>query len=202
MAVLIGLAVSVLLPSSFQWITRGLTGWNVAVWLYLVLVGLMMRRAEHMRLRRIAAAQAQGASTVLAIVILAALVSMLGMVAELSAAKVPGTAHALPHVAFAIITVVGAWLLVPVVFALTYASVYFKLPDGSGLRFVDENPAFKPDYVDFLYFSFTLAVASQTSDVVVSSQAMRRLVLLHSVVSFVFNTAILAFTINIAASLF
>jgi uncharacterized membrane protein len=91
---------------------------------------------------------------------------------------------------------------VPETFALTYASQYYRTAHGSGLNFPHADEEFRPDYGDFLYFSFTIAVASQTADVSVTTQAMRRLVLLHSVLSFAFNTAILAFTVNIAASLF
>ena len=90
----------------------------------------------------------------------------------------------------------------PVLFTLTYASVYWRTAHGEGLRFPDASEEFKPIYSDFLYFSFTIAVASQTSDVEVLTRPMRRLVGLHSVLSFLFNTAILALTINIAASMF
>ena len=65
-----------------------------------------------------------------------------------------------------------------------------------------QKPGFEPGYSDFFYFSFTIAVASQTSDVTVTTRAMRRLVLLQAVLSFIFNTMILAFSINMAASLF
>ena len=197
-----GLAASLLLPGSLQAVTRGLVGWNVAVWLYLALVGAMMLRADHARLRRIAMAQAEGAATVLGMVVLAALASMVGIVVELSAAKVPGAPHALPHVLFALITVAGAWSLLPTMFALTYASRYYGESRDHGLQFPDTETTFKPGYSDFLYLAFTIAVASQTADVNIASPAMRRLVLLQSVLSFAFNTAILALTINIAASMF
>ena len=202
MSIAIGMAAGLLLPASLGPLTRCLLGWNVAVWLYLVLVGWMMVHADHSRLRRIALAQAEGARTVLAIVSVACVVSLLGVVAELSAAKLPGAHHALPHVAFALATVIGAWLLLPTVFALTYASHYFGAHDASGLRFPGDDVSYKPDYGDFLYFAFTIAVASQTADVSVTSRSLRRLVLLQSLLSFAFNTAILAFTINVAASLF
>jgi uncharacterized membrane protein len=87
-------------------------------------------------------------------------------------------------------------------FALTYASLYFRVAHGSGLKFPEADPDFRPDFSDFLYFSFTIAVAFQTADISVTTQPMRRLVLLQSILSFGFNTAILAFTINIAASMF
>ena len=120
---------------------------------------------------------------------------------ELSAAKGGGAVVALPHVLFAIGTVTGGWLLVPTLFTLTYASAYHR-GARAGLRFPDIDPNFRPGYSDFLYFAFTIAVASQTADVSVTQPAMRRLVLLQSVLSFAFNTAVLALTINIAASLF
>ena len=183
-------------------VTRALLGWNVAVWLFLVLIGLIMLRSDHERLRRAAIAQAEGAATVLALVIVAAIVSIVAIVFELSAAKGPGARHALPHVLFALTTVAGAWLLLPTLFAMNYASMYYRSEHGNGLQFPGPDTSFKPDYADFLYFSFTIAVASQTADVTISTRPMRRLVLLQAVLSFVFNTTILAFTINIAASLF
>jgi uncharacterized membrane protein len=199
---LVGSAAALLMPGAYSPVTRALLGWNVSVWLYLTLVGSMMLQSDHGRLRRVAAAQAEGAATVLAIVIVASVVSLLGIVVELSAAKLPGARHALPHLAFALATVTGSWLLLPTVFTLTYASVYYRTERGSGLQFPGADDGFKPDYVDFLYFSFTIAVAAQTADVNVSTPAMRRLVLLQSLLSFAFNTAILAFTVNIAASMF
>ncbi len=201
-AMLVGIVASLLLPGVHSAVTRSLFGWNVAVWLYLALVALMMIRADHSMLRRIAAAQAEGALTVLAVVVLTALVSLAGIVIELSAAKVPGAQHALPHVMFALATVAGSWLIVPTLFALTYASEYYRFPDVRSLQWPDGDGDFKPQYGDYLYFSFTIAVASQTADVSISTSRMRRLVLTQSIFSFVFNTAILAFTINIAASMF
>ena len=201
-AAAIGVAVALTIPGIGSALTRALLGWNVSVWLYLVLIGLTMLRADHDRLRRIAVAQAEGAATVLAVVSVAAMVSIVAIVFELSTAKQPGAHNALPHALFALTTVAGAWLLLPTLFAMNYASLYYLTEHGHGLQFPSTEAGFKPDYSDFLYFSFTIAVASQTADVSISTRPMRRLVLLQSVLSFVFNTTILAFTINIAASLF
>jgi uncharacterized membrane protein len=212
-AVLAGVVVALALPGAPPTVTRALVGWNVAVWLYLLLAAAMMWRADHEHLRRAAVAQAEGAATVLTCAVLAAVASLIGIVGELSAAKQAGAAHALPHVLFALATVAGSWLLLPTLFAATYASLYHRESGGSGLNFpsagdtasksaVFKPEAFKPDYLDFLYFAFTIAVASQTADISVTSRPMRRLVLLQALLSFLFNTAILAFTINIAASMF
>ena len=197
-----GIAAGVFAPGIGHLTTRALIGWNVGVWLFLALVGALMLRADHERMRRRAIAQAEGAAVVLVLVIVAAIASLVAIVIELAAVKATGARHALPHVAFTLVTVAGSWLLLPTLFALNYASLYYRTARGGGLNFPDADSGFKPDYVDFLYFSFTIAVASQTADVSISNRPMRRLVLLQSLLSFLFNTTILAFTINIAASLF
>jgi uncharacterized membrane protein len=195
-AALFGLFIA-LLPLPLAPVTRALVGWNAAVWTYLVVSITMMRHADHARLHRTAMAHAEGSVAVLVAVALAAIASVAGIVVELARLKVPGAAHALPHVLFAAVTVVGAWLLLPVLFTLAYASAWHA--QGAGLRFPDADV--QPGYGDFAYVAFTIAVASQTADVAIASPAMRRLVLAQSLLSFVFNTAILALSINIAAGL-
>ena len=206
LSALVGVLVAIGLPGIHTGVTRSLLGWNAAVWLCLLLVGAMMMRADHARLRRIAMAQAEGAVTVLAAVVLAAFASLAGILLELAAAKLPGAPHERPHVLFALSTVLASWLLMPTMFTLAYASAYYEDAGdsgaGRGLRFPDTVAGFRPHYIDFLYFAFTIAVASQTADVSVTTPAMRRMVLLHAVMSFMFNTAILALSVNVAAGLF
>lgn len=103
---------------------------------------------------------------------------------------------------FALSTLVGSWILLPAEFALTYASRFYQSPHGSGLQFPQADAGFKPEYGDFLYFSVTIALASQTAGVSVVTAPMRWLVMLQSLVTFGFNTAILAFPVNNAASMF
>ncbi len=198
----VGVLAAFAAPGIANPVTRALLGWNVSVWLYLVLVAWVMTHAGPERVKQVAMAQAEGALAVLVIVTLAATVSLAAVVYELSIAKSPGSAQAWPRLLYVLATVVGSWLLVPTLFSLNYASLFYRKHEGEGLQFPDADKNFKPDYGDFLYFSFTIAVASQTSDVIVSTRAMRRLVLLQALLSFAFNTSILAFTINIAASLF
>ena len=191
-----------LLAMHLSFVQRGLVGWNAGVWLYLASIGVMMLRADKGHVRRVASTQAESATVVLTIVTLAAVTSIGAVVFELAAIKGAAGTAAWPHLAFALLTVAGSWLLVPTLFATSYASTYYGTSPGGGLRFPSDEPDFEPDYADFLYYSFTIAVAAQTADVSVSSRAMRRLTLTQSVLAFVFNTAVLAFSINIAASLF
>ena len=96
----------------------------------------------------------------------------------------------------------ASWLLLPTLFTLNYATLYHRDEAGAGLRFPDAASDFKPHYADFLYFSFTIAVALQTADVAITNKPMRLLVLTQSVLSFIFNTTVLALLVNIAAGLF
>lgn len=196
-----GMAVTFAVPASNSWVTRALLGWNVGVVIYLALITTFMLKADHGKLKRIAAAHAEGAAVVLTVVVLAALTSLVAIVVELSAAKLPGSRHALSHVLLALSTVVCSWTLLPTLFTLNYASLYFTQP-GGGLRFPDDRVGVQPDYADFAYFAFTIAVASQTADVSITTRPMRRLALAQSLLSFLFNTTILALMINITASLF
>jgi len=196
-----GALVGFFWPGIETGLARVLVGWNVLVWLYLVWVAIALAGADSGHIKRLALAQAESAAIALAIVVAAAMMSLVVLVFELLAAKAAGPQHMLPHLVFAFVSVLGSWLLLPTVFALTYASEYYGPDPDRGLAFPESPKGFEPDHTDFLYFSFTIAVASQTADVSISNRPMRRLVLLQSVLSFVFNTTILAFTINIAASL-
>ena len=112
--------------------------------------------------------------------------------------------HFTLHLLLAILTVVFSWLLMHGVFGLRYAHTYYGDSDtaegehAGGLDFPGER---LPDYRDFAYFSYVIGMTCQVSDVTVESRKMRRLVLLHGMLSFGFNTVILALTINTVSSL-
>lgn len=201
-AAAVGVAAAWWVPGSHSPVTRALIGWNIGVWLYLASIGVMMWRADRGHLQRVAQRQAEGAVAVLTVVITAAVVSIGAIVLELASAKGGGGGLALPRLLLVLFTVAGSWTLVPTLFGLNYASLYYAGKSAKGLRFPAEEEDFEPDYADFLYYSFTIAVAAQTADVAISTREMRRLTLLQSILAFVFNTTVLAFSINIAASLF
>ncbi len=199
-SLLLGAIAAFALPGVEELTTRALAGWNIAVYLYLAAIGVMVIWADQAHARRTASEQAENALQVLAIFVTAAVVSLVAVVLELRAAKTGGGAG---HLALAIATVIGSWVLVPTLFATTYSSLYHHQggQHHRGLKFPSESDSFSPEYSDFFYFSFTIAVAAQTADVAVTSRAMRRLVLMQALVSFLFNTTILAFTVNLAATL-
>jgi uncharacterized membrane protein len=100
----------------------------------------------------------------------------------------------------AVLTVTLSWTLIHTIFAFHYAHVFYR---GEGIhgRGLDFPGGADPDYWDFIYFSFVIGMTFQVSDVQVTEKGLRRLVVAHGVVSFVFNVAILALTVNIGANL-
>lgn len=199
-AIAAGISVGLIVPGQWSLITQVLIGWNVTIWLYLCLMGWLMMRANHVRVRAIAEQEDKSAVVILAIMSIAAFVSIAAIVLELATVRNLHLSLRLSHYAFTAATISGSWFLVATLFTLHYARIYYRSPiDRRALKFPDQED--NPDYWDFLYFSFTIAVAAQTSDVSVTSHSMRKTVLTHSVLSFLFNVAILGLSINIASGL-
>ncbi len=201
-AVIVGVLVGWLSPGLPRATERIIVGWNVGAWLYLALIGLMMLRADGRSLKRIAAKHAEGAATALGIVVAASVATLVALALEMAAAKAQGLADSWLYLLLASSTLACSWLVMPVIFALNYASRYYLGRPPGGLGFPSDDAAFEPDYTDFLYLAFAIAVAFQTSDVNITSRSMRRLVTAQGVLAFFFNSAILALIINAAANLF
>ncbi|HEY4372515.1 MAG TPA: DUF1345 domain-containing protein [Burkholderiales bacterium] len=199
-AAAIGVAAAWALPSHLSLLTRTLSGWNACVWSYIVMMGWLMLRANHHQVREVAEEEDETAVAVLTVVLVAATSSLAAIVLEL------GHIHDLPratrnvHYLFVASTLIGSWFMVGVVYTIHYARMFYSVPQNRRpLRFPNEEE--HPDYWDFLYFSFTIAVAVQTSDVSIQTRPMRKAALIQSVLCFFFNTAVIGLTINIAAGL-
>jgi uncharacterized membrane protein len=131
------------------------------------------------------------------LVALAAVASLVAIVYELATDKGPADRNVRYYIAG--FTLLGSWLMLNTLFAFHYAHLYFRSGDTERpLSFPDSAPV-TPDYWDFLYFSFTVAVAAQTSDISVTTSSMRKCVLMHSVLVFFFNVAILGATVNLVS---
>jgi uncharacterized membrane protein len=141
------------------------------------------------------------AIAVLVLTLAATVASLVAIVVELAHLKLEHAGHSTPTLLLAGATIFLSWSFVHTAFALHYAHEYYvdRGPEGEpGLEFPGGA---SPDYLDFLYFSFVIGTTSQTADVSIVSRAMRRLALLHGIVAFLFNTTLLALTVNIAAGL-
>jgi uncharacterized membrane protein len=178
-----------------------LIAWNVFGWIYMALIMQRTFKSNAEDVRRIAEIEDENAGLVLVVVCVAALASLAAIVLELAGIKDMSSYGKAVHYAFTGLTIVGSWLLTGVIFSLHYARLFYTWDgDDAALRFADGEQ--NPDYWDFLYFSFTISVAVQTSDVGVATRQLRKVVLAQSLIGFLFNTSILGFSINIAAGLF
>ncbi|MGZ8261844.1 MAG: DUF1345 domain-containing protein [Methylotenera sp.] len=202
-SILVGVLVTFFLPKALasHEITRAIVGWNFGTWLYLMLAARMMFWTTHEKMRNRAIAQDDGKLVVLGMVVVAAIVSIGAIVAELSVVKDMHGILRSAHVTLAVLTILSSWAFTQVMFALHYAHNFYvakEYGNSGGLEFPGLTA---PDYSDFLYFACVIGTSGQTADVSFTSRSMRRTGLIHCVLAFFFNTTLVALTINIASGL-
>jgi len=185
-------------------ITRLIVAWDTGVATFCVLSVAAMIDVSHERIKARALHHDEGRHVILALTLLAAAASVAAILAELGDAKGHGAWQESLKVGLTAATIALSWFFVHLVFAIHYAHVYYLTEEDSpdhrgGLDFPADDA---PDYWDFLYFALVLGATSQTADVNIQSKEIRRIAAAHGVISFAFNTAILATMINLAAGLF
>jgi uncharacterized membrane protein len=203
LSVAIGLAVTLLVPSGVSPTLRAIIGWDCGIVVFLGLAITMAARATQASMRQRAALEDEARWVFLALMAGAAFFSMFAILGLMREAKAAGGAAMLIEAVLAGLTIVLSWLFAHTVFAVHYAHDYFNdLAEHRppGLDFPSEKD--DPDYWDFLYFSFVIGMTAQVSDVQVLTQRWRRLVLAHGILSFLFNTVVLALSINLFAGFF
>lgn len=181
-------------------------GWDATCLTFIALGLASMSGRKPADIRKVADRQDEGRGFILALVTFAAAASLFAVGLELSQAhKEHGLAQGL-HVTMAFVTVALSWFMVQLIYALHYAHEYYSAGDDPGAAKVAGGLAFPgkepPDYWDFLHFAIVIGAASQTADIAFTSKAVRRVGTFHTVLSFVFNTVVVALTINLLASLF
>jgi uncharacterized membrane protein len=166
-------------------------GFDVAAFVFLgTVVPLLRFDADAMR--RAAKANDANRVAVLAITVLVSLVIFIAIGTLIAG---PGQ---LPNaeVALIVATLALVWIFANTVFTLHYAHLFYLQADGGDRRGLEVPRATHPDYWDFLYFSFTLGMTFQTSDIVIDGPHMRKVALAHGIVAFIFNMGVLGFTVN------
>ena len=204
LAALAGIVAFLLLPAALSQSERLCLAWDAAAIVYLALAFRFMSvtRADHVKT---AAAQGDDSRFLILCLILMSIgfsfVAIWQLVVHAKASSTFMSEKTLLAV-LAIATIIASWLVTQVAFTLHYAHEYYMPHRGSDARGgLDFAGCEEPDYWDFLYFAVSVGATSQTSDTAVKSRDLRRLVTLHAALSFFFNTAILALTVNIAAGL-
>ncbi len=188
----------------FSWPTIFLLTWMAFAISVIAMIWIAFLTSHPREVRKIARIQDSSRLMLFSFVIISSVVSLAAVYFLLKSAKEHGN-HTDSHIFLAITAVFISWWLVHTIFTTRYAHIYYDTDadDGSprtggGLQFPDEN---EPDYLDFVYFSFVIGMTFQVSDVEISGRSIRRLAWLHGLISFIFNTAIVALSINIISGL-
>jgi uncharacterized membrane protein len=198
-SVVAGTALFFLLPGQWSILSRVLVCWNGGVILFLVLIFIWMTRLTAAQICSKYIEEDASAPIILVVVTLAAMLSLVAIVEPLATVKqVTGSVRA-AHFALAALTLIDSWILVPTMFTTHYADLYYSAKDDERPLHFPQSPM--PVFWDFIYFSFTIAAACQTADVATLNAAVRKTVVVHTLISFLFNASILGFAINVTAGL-
>lgn len=189
-----GVAASLVAP----WQAVGLLGWVSAA---IIFLGFAARALslDAKQTREVARSEDPSAFAADVTLIVAAGASLIGVgMVLLKASDTNGTSKLL-FTLLGVLSVALAWTTVQTVYTLRYARLYYDEATPAGIDFNSEEA---PDYHDFAYLAFTVGMTYQVSDTNITSRPMRRTVLRHSILSFVFATAFIAVLINVVGGLF
>jgi uncharacterized membrane protein len=195
----LGVAVFLLLPAGWSLLDRVLIAWDSGVTAFLVLIFLWMSALNAVQIQSKYAEEDETAPVILVAVTIAALLSLIAIVEPLATLKHVEGRERIAHFALAAVTLIDSWLLVPTMFTTHYADMFYSAEEKDRpLAFPDTD---MPAFWDFAYFSFTIAAACQTADVLTRRSSIRRVLIAHQLISFIFNASILGFAINVTAGL-
>jgi uncharacterized membrane protein len=185
--------------------SAAIAGWNAFAVVVLALDWLTILTTPLRKIRELAQQQDLSRFLIFLFVVVTACAALFAVGFLVNVKKSPAGAYFVIHLLLTLSTVIFSWMLVHTVFGLRYAHTFYGDSDqpgvhqhAGGLIFPGDRP---PDYFDFAYFSFVVGMTCQVSDVQITSRRMRRLTLVHSILSFGFNSIILALLINIVSGL-
>jgi uncharacterized membrane protein len=196
---LTGLALFFFLPSDWSILSRVLVCWNTGVALFLVLMFIWMTRLSAAQICTRYVEEDESAPIILVVVLVAAVASLFAIVQPLATIKQASGSVRIAHFALAALTLIDSWILVPVIFTTHYANMFYSVNNDDRPLHFPNTP--EPVFWDFAYFSFTISAACQTADVSTQQARIRRVVIAHTLIAFLFNASILGFAINVTAGL-
>ena len=196
----VGVAATLLLATRYSWAVSSISGWDAGGIVLVGLAWITIFTADAAETGKRAATGDPGRTLVYALVLLTSAISLgAAVVLQRQASVVAPRSEALLAI-LCVGTVALSWTLTHTAFTLRYAHLYYR-EDAEGIGGVEFPGGGMPTYMDFAYFAFTVGMCFQVSDVQVTSHQIRRAVLLHATMSFLYNTAILAFVLNLVFNL-
>jgi uncharacterized membrane protein len=198
---LVGLAAGLLLPGEQGWTVRTVVGWDVGSIAHLCFIWWLIWTSDPRATQCRAAAADPGRTVVWVLVLAASFFSLFAGVFVLRHAKDCGADKGALLVVLCVVAIVASWALTQTAYTLRYAHLYYRDDDEGegGLTFPGDR---KPDDLDFAYFAFTIGMCFQVSDVAITSPQIRRAVLSQALLSFTYNTVILALVLNLLFGVF
>ena len=205
LSVAVGLLAYLVLPEGTKSEIRLLLAWDLGVLFLLAIVLMMMKKADAEYTMHRAQVQEPSNMATLTLTVLISGASMVAVAFMLNDGAKWKVDPANFHLGLCSVAIFSAWFLLHTFFAIHYAQLYYdEMDDGStgnykkGLEFPGDKLV---DYWDFMYYSFTIAMCYQTSDVSISSAPMRRLTLIHSILSFIFVALVIGLVVNVVSNL-
>jgi uncharacterized membrane protein len=196
LSVTAGLVVGALIPSTVPWVLRVILGWDVLALTLLVQSWMIILRSTPQSTEQRAGVEDPGGAAVFVIAVLGSVFSLFAVTFALQTASAQNDREI--WVPLILIAIALSWWVTHTAYTLRYAHLYYREKVNGGLVFPGTQ---QPDDMDFAYFAFTLGMCFQVSDVPITSSKIRRTCLAHCLISFIFNTAILAFSLNFLSNL-
>jgi len=198
-SLLAGCTLFFFLPRDWSMLSRVLVCWNGGTVLFLGLIFFWMTHLTATEICTKYIEEDESAPFILVVVIVAAVASLFAIVEPLATIKQVSGAVRAAHFGLAALTLIVSWLLVPTMFTTHYADMFYSSREDDRPLHFPNTPM--PVFWDFAYFSFTIAAACQTADVSTQQAGIRKTVIAHTLISFLFNASILGFAINVTAGL-
>lgn len=198
----VSLAVGALAGSAVgiatSWGYGAISGWAMACVVYNTWVWIRIWGLDASQTRLHALREDPGRRTVDIVLLLAALAAVVVVVYLLISAHQLRGAASVSVALLAIVSIALTWFLVHTLYTLRYARLYYGVGEGTGIDFNQSEP---PGYSDFVYLAFTLGMTFQVSDTNITNGIIRRTIIHHVLLSYLFGTVIVAATVNLLAGI-
>jgi uncharacterized membrane protein len=196
----VGLVVTLVLLRFVTWGLAIVAGWDAAALAFLVIVWAVVLRADSPSAEQFATREDETRGSATVLLVGASVASLLGVGYALSLAGRESGARRVLLIGVAVLTVLLSWTVVNTVYTLRYADLHFR-SRAAGIGFGDEAGRERPTYRDFAYVAFTIGMTYQVSDTTVRDRLIRRTVLAHALLSYLFGVVIVGGSVNLIAGL-